>query len=202
MIAFKIFDVRCRLSFPAVMLFTLSVIISPKGSMISLCIFSTIFHELGHLLMIYRISGKPKSISVNLSDIAIQSNTSRINKNQELLIDIAGPAVNFALSSVSIILYVLLDFFFLKDFCLCSLFLGMFNMVPLKSLDGGNIFHNLLTRRYSLKAADRILNIISIILIIPFFTVGFSVLFFSKYNYSLLLIAIYLILLLINKEMR
>ncbi len=202
MLSIKCFKIPVRLSYPAVALFTLSVIISGKDSMICLCLFCSVFHELGHLFLICRFCGKPRGISVNLGDIAIESDTTCLSKSGELLIDIAGPISNFLLSLLTILLYFFTNAPILLNLCLCSLFIGLFNLLPLKSLDGGNILYNILTNKFTLKTADTILNIISVIFIIPFLVGGFLILFISKYNYSLLLIAIYLILLISNKEMR
>ncbi len=202
MLSFRILRTPVKLSYPALVLFTLSVIISGNDLIILSCVFSSLFHEMGHLIFIKRYCGKIRGISINLGDIAIESDTSTLSKNNELIIDVAGPVANIILSGIQAVLYLLFKAEIFLNISLFSLFIGIFNLLPLKSLDGGNILCNILTRRLSLKVSDRIINISSVIFIIPFLICGFLFLFVSKYNYSLLLIAIYLITLIINKEMR
>ncbi|MCH5298083.1 MAG: site-2 protease family protein [Ruminococcus sp.] len=81
-----------------------------------------------------------------------------------------------------------------------NLFLGIFNMLPVLSLDGGQILHLLLSRKIEDIKAQKAVNILTFIFIFPLAVLGFILLFKTKYNFSLLAVCLYLILSLIFKR--
>ena len=80
------------------------------------------------------------------------------------------------------------------------MFTGVFNALPVSNLDGGQALYLLLTLKFSDTTANKVIDILTIILIFPTAILGFILLFNSKYNFSLLLISIYLIIALMEKN--
>ncbi len=78
--------------------------------------------------------------------------------------------------------------------------LGMFNLLPLMSLDGGRLLELLLSRRCSARVCRNILRVTTFVFILPLMTGGFYLLFHSRYNYSLLAISMYLTVLMFIKR--
>uniref|UniRef100_UPI0002DC4984 site-2 protease family protein n=1 Tax=Ruminococcus bromii TaxID=40518 RepID=UPI0002DC4984 len=85
---------------------------------------------------------------------------------------------------------------------MANLCTGLFNMLPVMSLDGGQLMYVILCRKFSEKSAERIINITAVIILFPLTVLGFMVLLNSKYNFSLLFVCAYLIASLLCKNNR
>ncbi len=73
-----------------------------------------------------------------------------------------------------------------KDFAITNLAVGRFQILPISSLDGSNALE-------FLGVSKNTRFIISIITAFFFAFIGFMVLIYSKYNFSILAISVYLI---------
>ncbi|MBQ2944644.1 MAG: site-2 protease family protein [Ruminococcus sp.] len=119
-----------------------------------------------------------------------------------MIITIAGICVNIIVSSVCFLLYQIIPSAFVFNVAMCNLVVGLFNLLPIKTFDGGQLTELLLTRRFCTSTVEKLVNIITITTVIPIAFAGAYILLTSKFNYSMLLLAIYWLLLIINKEMR
>lgn len=81
-----------------------------------------------------------------------------------------------------------------------NLILGFFNILPIESLDGGQILYIFLSNKMQNDKAIVFLEVISFIILLPLAVIGFYMLLKSKYNFSLLLISCYLISVIIIKK--
>ena len=113
------------------------VVITNRLSEFLCCLVALIFHELGHIFMIYFLKEKisvfyiiPFGFSCRLK------NQSRIEQRKLLKILLAGPLTSFTVFGLA--------FFYLKDFSVINLIIGIFNFVPIGCLDGGRIFRILM----------------------------------------------------------
>ncbi|MEE0873727.1 MAG: hypothetical protein UIH27_09750 [Ruminococcus sp.] len=77
---------------------------------------------------------------------------------------------------------------------------GLFNSLPVMSLDGGQLLYLLLCRRFSGQTAERVITLLTLIMLIPLAAFGFVVLFQSPGNFSLLFVCGYLLLSLLTRE--
>ena len=87
-------------------------------------------------------------------------------------------------------------------FAISNLSVGMFNLLPVLSLDGGQLIFIILRQRVGADKAEKIVDIITFITIFPLAVLGFIVLFESKYNFSLLFVCVYLIVSLLTRGNR
>ena len=162
---------------------------------------AVIIHECGHLLQcsfanLRLIKSKFRCLKSRLP-IFKQLNTTR----QNIFIIFFGPLVNF----ICFILFYLLYLYnseFLLPIALVNLCTGLFNMLPVMSLDGGQLMYVILRRKFSEKSAEKIINITAVIILFPLTVLGFMVLLNSKYNFSLLFVCAYLIASLLCKNNR
>lgn len=198
--SFKFGKIKFELSFPLVCLMTAVIIFDTSMSVI-LCFLSALLHETGHILALKYYKSYPEKIKLTLFDVAIidRKKYSRTDKS-ELIITLSGVAVNFFLSAVSFILFRIFNHHLLSDFSYANLTLALFNSLPVDSLDGGQALFIILSKYLSPVSAVRTLNIISFIVLIPTAVVGFLILLQSKYNFTLLLTALYLIALILLKK--
>lgn len=203
MMKFRLAGIKFYVSFPAISLICLSLFISDdKLCLLPVCLLASVIHEAGHLIFVCRYKGKPESICIKTGEVAINCNLCFATYKEDLIITIAGICVNIIVSSVCFLLYQIIPSAFVFNVAMCNLVVGLFNLLPIKTFDGGQLTELLLTRRFSTSTVEKLVNIITITTVIPIAFAGAYILLTSKFNYSMLLLAIYWLLLIINKEMR
>lgn len=186
---FNAFGVCFEFSFIAVALLSLVLLLDKSGK-VAMCIMSAFIHECGHItaLMINRV--KIKSIRLRTFDILIDA-----SKRESFLCDFTvtlfGPVFN--------LIFALIFFKVYYPFFVSNVVLAVFNLLPLETFDGGHALKLILNRFFSYKTVNTVLLVLSLLLLIPMLLLGILVLFYSKYNYSLLLIALYLLAILFIK---
>lgn len=197
---FKLGKLYIELSFPLVALMTAVIIFDTSMSVI-ICFAGVIAHETGHLLALRHFGSYPQKIKLTLFDIAI-IDRKKINRSDkaELIITLAGVTVNFILAIISYFLLTVTKNPCIEIFFNTNLTLGFFNILPVDSLDGGQALFILLSKKFSPFTSIKILDIISFIILIPVAVMGFLVLLQSKYNFTLLLTALYLIAIILLKN--
>jgi Zn-dependent protease len=145
-----------------------------------------LLHELGHALMARRFGIQTEDIT--LYPIGGVARLQRMPRapGAELLITLAGPAVNFAIAAA---LYGLSFLWvvpagsgefvadFLEEMCLINLGLGLFNLVPAFPMDGGRILRAVLSSGLGRVRATQIAASVGRAL-----AVCFGVLLFLRYH--------------------
>ncbi len=201
-IEFYIFGCTFTVSFPFLTIITVLLLVDENGTMIY-GVLAALIHELGHIFAMIIKKSKPKKISFRAFDINIVDNN-RIKRSysDDIFILIAGPLSNIVFCIVLYFTYKLTGFLWLIRPMYENIFIAIFNILPIDTLDGGQILFNLLSRRLSIKTAIKFTLLISFMVLLPVSALGFYVLIISKYNFSLLFLSCYLmaILLLKNKS--
>lgn len=186
---FKLFDIEFELQFIAVAVITL-ILIFDSSSKVVVCVLCALIHECGHILAMLCFSIKPKAIKLRLFDIAIIEDNEK-SELADLIITIAGPVVNLICACIF--------YYFSTTLFVCNLSLCVFNMLPIDTFDGGHALYLLLSKKLSFKTVTIVQKVLTLILLVPILVVGIMVLIDSKHNYSLLLIALYLLTILFIK---
>ncbi len=161
------------------------------------CAAAIALHEGGHLLMMVRYGYFPERIKIALFTIDIidgKREQRRARENARIIF--FGPFVNFVCFSASYLLY-LKGIGGLLPFAAANLSVGLFNSLPVMSLDGGQLLFLLLCRRHAPATAERVVNVCTVVCIVPLAALGFLTLLRSG-NVSLLFVSGYLILALLN----
>lgn len=195
----KLFSVELRVSYPAVAFFTLALICDKNKTML-ICLLCSLFHEAGHIAAMKLSGAKLKSVSLNLGDVAINADSTTLSYNAEVFVTISGVAVNFILSGVSFAVYSVSKDNISFSFGVSNMLIGVFNLLPVRFLDGGQLLMYLLQKRFTPKICDKITDVLTVVFVIPIAIWGIIFLFNSSYNFSLLFAAIYLICTLVSKE--
>ena len=164
------------------------------------CLFAIIIHETGHIILMCIFGYAPEKIKISLFEISI-SDRKRQERSfiQNFLIIFFGPFANFIFFILFYLLYLIGNDYFLY-FAAANFSVGLFNILPVMSLDGGQLLYLILSRFFSDTGSQRIVNVITFIIIFPLASLGFILLFNSKYNFSLLIVCIYLVFSLICKN--
>lgn len=194
---FNFFKTEINISFVVIAILSFVILLNFNGNLFW-CFIAIVIHETGHLVFMYCFNSPPKAIYIKLFGIRI-IDSKRIFQisSHNLLIVFGGIIFNFMASAIGY-----LFFYFTKSdvfllLCATNFCTALFNLLPVISLDGGQALYIILNNFFSEKITNAIINIITIILIFPTAILGFLVLFYSKYNFSLLLICIYLIVTLV-----
>lgn len=194
MLELRIGGVLCRFSllFPAMV----AVAVTFDPSTFSLwCLAASLMHEMGHFIALLALDCKPKCLSVGLFGMRVEQDPARrLGYRQNALASLAGPAVN-------LVTFCILSFIQGNETAaLVHLTLGIFNLLPIEPLDGGQALYCLLALRMEEEPAQKWVLRISVVTLFPIAAAGFFVLVMSGYNITLLAISLYLSLLLLCKE--
>lgn len=188
---------RIGLSFWFFVVFALISFFDTDG-MLLCSLVAAMLHETGHLIAMVIKNDLPTEIDIHIFNVDIVDNSRPIrNPNDDIFILCFGGVFNLILAVVSIVIFRLTNSAFIYMFFASNLMLGIFNLLPISVLDGGQIVESLLLKHLKPKATQIISDIISLIILLPLSVLGFYILLQSKYNFSLLIISLYLIGLLI-----
>ncbi len=191
--------VKIRALFFAVLGFLL---FSSMGEGAIFGLLAAVLHELGHLGCMTLFGVPPREVRLNPFgiDIVEQDDSGR-SYGKDSLIALAGPAINLLawLTGWGIQQGLGAD---IGEWMLANLAIGLMNLMPVESLDGGQALYAALCIRWSEETSAKIVVAVSFVTLIPLATTGFFLLLQSHYNFSLLLISVYLIFLLLWKRGR
>lgn len=123
---------------------------------------SVSLHELGHAVAAQRYGVKTAHITLYPMGGVAAMESMPEDPDQEMVIALAGPAVNFALAALSGWIWLGADkfgFFFaplVLGFVIANLTMGLFNLIPAFPMDGGRVLRSLLARRMGWLPASRL----------------------------------------------
>lgn len=155
------------------------------GGAESLAVFALlILHEAGHLLALCCFHIAPERIQLSGLGMQIVLGPVPLSHMKSAMISLAGPIVNLLIAVICL-------FFGLNMTGMLSLIFGLFHILPIEPLDGGNALKSLLSRRFGIAKAGRISLVISLLLLFPMAVTGFYVLIQTRYNFTLLALSIF-----------
>lgn len=194
MLRLTLWGVRIRLSllFPAALVILLTI---DRSGIPAWCVAASLMHEAGHFLMMFALGSRPSELTVGIFGVsAAQPADTSLKYWASALIALAGPLVNLASFGVIFAAQGL------TMPALVHLSIGLFNLLPVEALDGGQALFFLLARRRGVEKAEVIVFAVSLCVIVPLATAGFFMLLRGHHNFSLLTVSLYLGLLLLLKR--
>lgn len=186
---FKIFKTEIFVSYLFVAIIIFIIFIDKSGLILPMLI-SVFIHEITHLLVMAAFGCQPKSVILIPSSIEIKRDICDSFK-KEVIISFSGPCSN---------LLIFVIFFKINiEFSLINLCIGIFNLLPISILDGGEILKIIFSKILSIEKGKNILKIIDIFISVLGIILG-AILFFQKNgNFSLIIFSTYILLLSIVK---
>ena len=181
---FKIFNLKIKIEY-GMLAFLAFIVFIDKSNFLFLGILAALIHEIGHLIFMKKTGYNVNEISFNL----FNANILDLNRVSRRMSD-------------DILILVLYKIFLIKAFLYFSfenLFLCVFNLLPIHSLDGGQLLFLLLLQKFSLEFVCKVSFIVSVIGLYLLTTVGFYAFFTSEYNFSLLVLCFYLSFKILNE---
>lgn len=173
--------------------FAAAMLIIDTTGVAAIAFLSAILHEIGHLIVIISFGMPPKSINFKATGMQIINCPDiDLSYSRDIVVCLAGPAIN---------LFVFIMFYSVDELtAIINLFLAIFNLLPVMHLDGGRAIYCFLCKVISHHAAEIIINILSLAVIIPLTILGIYIFLKTGYNFSLLIASFYLIILFIKKR--
>lgn len=147
------------------------------GNSAAVCFLFCILHESGHLAAMLFFGSVPRKLELGYFGMKIVTGSRLLSPQKEIIIAAAGPAVNVLLTLIII---------YRKEWALMSLALAVFNLIPVPMLDGGRILANRLRDEKTVK-------IIGISFSVGLFILGAAVAVYTKRNFTLLVVSLYLL---------
>lgn len=141
--------VRLYFSFFAVICLFLQLSQGPSGP---LCLLAAGIHELGHLMAFTALGLQPRSLSFHLGGIRLSPPDSPVAAWKELATLAGGAAMSFAWAAGSLAAGA-------KEPAAFHLLTGLFSLLPVRGLDGGEILSAVLERLWpagGVRAAEKI----------------------------------------------
>jgi len=151
------------------------------------CLTAALLHECGHLAAFFLIGAPPRELHFEYSGIRLVPQKNLLSRRQELWTVTGGAAVNLGIGTL---------------LCLCGLVyhggfhlaLGLFNLLPLPGLDGGELLALLTERILTPYTCQTVLRVTAIAVAVPLS--GWAVyLALTRQNLTLLLTVCYFLLL-------
>ncbi len=151
---------RMRIRISPWMLAAAAIIIfgEPSG-IVCMTFLAAILHECGHLLAARALGLQPQSIEIGLSGARLRVSGGIHRFSTEWLLAAAGPLASLLLALVALPLWSLTPT--AQLFSVVSASLGLLNLLPVRSFDGGRMLSCTLEHFLSLPIAARLADIIS-----------------------------------------
>lgn len=189
---FKIFSTEIYISFIFMVCITLMLSTDRTGLFIPVFI-SVILHEVSHLFSMWILNCEPKQIRLIPGSIQIVRKFV-FKKNGEIFIALSGPLMNLLLFCIFIIHYCAFESEISLNFAAINLIFGLFNLLPIRGLDGGVILYNSVLRFFDCVKAEKTLNGFTLFFALTAIVTATILFITGTYNFSLLILGIYFLL--------
>lgn len=146
------------------------------------CFLSAFIHEFGHIAAARISNVRFREMRLSPFGASLVPLTNLGSFSNEIFICAAGPLINLLCALITL-LTPLRSFEFGQLFILSSFFLGILNLLPISSFDGGRILFCVIESLFSFKLAKGILCVSSFFLIFSLWTL--SLYFLMKATSSL-----------------
>ena len=154
-------------------------------------IFCAAVHELGHIAMIYFFGAGIREFRFLPFGAEIRMKR-EVNYSSELIISLAGPLANFVLAAVMYILFLFFPNPVILFTVICSIFLAVVNLVPVRGFDGGRMVRCIALSRLEYEKALKFIKISEQVSLIILSALSIAAIRAAAFNISLIIICLYL----------
>ena len=180
---------RVSLLFPA--LITIMLLCRPDVWTVS-CLVASLIHECGHLIAMLLVGALPRECVLGVFGIRICLGNSLIDYKRNLFISLAGPCTNGLAAAVLAMMRC-------SAAASVHLALAVVNLLPITALDGGEIIRGVLCLLGREEKAERVLQLLSLLVLLPLAAISFGLLYASG-NPTLLIVGVYAVALLVFEK--
>lgn len=179
---------KIKVTLPTIILLVFIVLLD--FSPYILIVFTAAFiHELGHLIVMALCGIKVERITIYPFGLDIRTATSAKSYHHEIFIKSAGILANV---TVTLFCISFADNIYISFFVCSNLLLAAVNLMPINSLDGGDILENFMLMYMNPITVGKVMRTISFIFIVILWIIAMYLLFYTNYNFSLFVMCVYL----------
>ncbi len=194
---FTLFNIKIEVSFLFCALLCL-LLLTDKTGLIIPVLLSSFLHETGHLLCMWAKGIAPEKI--RLIPASVEITEKNIIRPYSFAVSLCGPLLNLAVFLALFINYSIFKNRFIGEFAAVNLIIGLFNLLPVKNLDGGEILFNLLLKKMPFSRAENTVFFISIFLSSVLLFFGSYMFVFKNFNISIIILSLYLFICALSKK--
>ncbi len=165
--------------------------LSESSACIYMSLASCILHEIGHLLALFSFGVGVKKIVLYGAGIKIVRDFSLVENKKEAVILLSGPLMNILAFAV----FYMFDGENFKVFAVMNLATALFNLLPIKALDGGQLLFLIFDGKPKLLSFINIVTcvitpalVLAVALMMNFFKINLSLLISGAYFFIFSLI--------------
>ncbi len=125
---------------------------------------AVILHELAHARVAKKLGYALNEVKLMPYGAALCGKAD-ISHKHEVMIAAAGPAFNLVIGLIFAAMWWLvpISYAFTYNFCVCNLYIGLFNLLPVYPLDGGRVVLAFLSMRFSRNRAYKAMRVASFV---------------------------------------
>lgn len=183
---FKLFGVQIEICFSFVAVVCL-FLITDKTGLAAASLFACLLHELCHIISFCLIKKPPQKLVFEASGIRLVRPTALLSRKEEVTVQLAGCFGNF---TAALFCCFMAGF---NSFSALNLFVAFFNLLPLKSLDGGKLLKLFFTCFLSEPVSEKLCLVFDIVFSALFFLLAVYMIFTRRVNITLLIFALFLV---------
>lgn len=161
------------------------VYIANPGDYFFMLLLSATLHEAGHIFAAKMLGVKIDEFGITLLGAKLKLGGNLVSYSGDALIYLAGAVSNLSASFTALVLRQFYSDDRLIFFVFANLAYAVFNMLPIRGLDGGGFLLSLLCRKGELYNSERILDIVSLVFVIFFCILSVFLITFTEFNLSL-----------------
>ena len=187
---FVVKGVKIRFTFLFFWMLTLFCLIDRSGVLLW-GVLAAFIHELGHIIAFVLVGDLPEELSFEITGIKMVRSGKAITSGKEIFQLLMGSCTNFLV--FLILSYSLQTVNKVSLFAISHLILGIFNLLPIQSLDGGMILKIINEKLFGIRKASVLGKVVSLMILIPLFCVGCYLCVSERFHFSLLLVCVWLL---------
>ena len=194
---FKILGTKIYVSVFFMASLTLMLITDRTGYMLP-TLFAVTIHETAHLFAMWVLDCSPISVRLIPASVQINKRFSFSPKN-DLLIAAVGPGANLILAACLYFNSVAFENLGVLCYAVLNLIIALFNLLPVRGLDGGTIIYILISKYCGESKALLSLRIITLILAAAIIILAVTLTLRNRLNISMYIVGIYLLVMSLMK---
>lgn len=154
-------------------------------------LFFILVHEIAHLIVGIALGGKPNKLTISLFGVSLNFYSySKTKILYKIIFYAIGPIVNIIIATL-IMWLIKEQLFIIKKIIIINYAIGIFNLLPILPLDGGNIIKEFLKIFFDTEKATKITIYFSKVILV-IITLVYSILIIKIKNIIILFLIVYL----------
>lgn len=191
MLKFKLGRLQVQIDFMFVAVVSVFLLVDKTG-ISTIALLACFIHELGHIVLFLAVGYVPQKLTFELTGIRLTKPIQALSRGKELLVLLGGSGTNLLI--FFLLIRTIEKISFLSLFAVTHLVLGLFNLLPLKSFDGGKVLEILLSFFMGENATQKICTLVDFLCIFLMLIVCVFMMITTKNSFTLLMMTIYLMI--------